>query len=199
MSREAKLQNRQFRKMLPLENKEKDYIVEGYAMKYQPYELMEDEEGIIYEEFRKEAFENADMTDVIFLYDHQGKVFARTSNETLQVKFDDVGMYITADLSKSESAREMYNEIQAGLVTKMSWSFRTGDYHFDKKTRTIVHDSIRKVYDVSAVGIPANNDTEINARKFIDGVINEFEAERLKEQKQRKKIQLKIKLEMERK
>lgn len=202
MSREAKLQNRQFRKMLPLENRkneEKGYIVEGYAMKYQPYEFMEDDEGIIYEEFRKEAFKDADMTDVIFLYDHQGKVFARTSNKTLQVKFDDIGMYIIADLSKSESAREMYNEIQAGLVTKMSWSFRPGDYHFDKKTRTIVHDSIRKVYDVSAVGIPANNDTEINARKFIDGVINEFEAERLKEQKQRKKIQLKIKLEMERK
>lgn len=198
-----KLENRQFRPMQPLEirqgkeDTESDFLVEGYAMKYESYQLYEDRNGPVFEEFKRNAFNNSDMDDVIMLYDHQGKVLARTSNDTLKVTLDDVGMFIEADLSKSRAAKEMYEEIQAGLVTRMSWSFMTGDYHFDKESRTIVHDSIKKVYDVSAVGIPANQDTNINARKFVDGVINKFETERFQEQEKRKKLQLKIKLEME--
>lgn len=198
-----KLENRQFRPMQPLEsrqaekNVESDFLVSGYAMKYEPYKLYEDRNGPVFEEFKKDAFKDSDMNDVIMLYDHQGKVLARTSNETLKVTLDDIGMLMEADLSKSRAAKEMYEEIQAGLITKMSWSFRPGEYYFDHETRTIVHDSIKKVYDVSAVGIPANHDTNINARKFVDGVINEFETERFQEQEKRKKLQLKIKLEME--
>lgn len=200
-----KLEQRQFRQMKPLEirqreeSSESDFLVEGYAMKYEPYWLYEDRNGPVFEEFKRDAFKDSDMSDVIMLYDHQGKVLARTSNNTLKVTLDDTGMYMEADLSKSRAAKEMYEEIQAGLVTRMSWSFLAGGYHFDKESRTIVHDSIAKVYDVSAVGIPANNDTSINARKFVNGVIDEFETERFQEQQRRKKLQIKIKLEMERK
>lgn len=198
-----KLQTRQYRSMQPLGTnegiEEQNYIVEGYAMRYEPYELYENNEGKIFERFDKEAFEESDLSDVIFLYDHQGKVLARGSNGTLEIKFDDNGMYIRADLSKSAASKEMYEEIKSGLVTKMSWGFKPNKYHFDENTRTIVHTKINKIYDVSAVGIPANNETEIYARKFIDGVIDEFEAERLKEQQKRKRLKLKIEIEKERK
>lgn len=198
-----KLENRQFRLMQPLEvrqaeeNADSDFLVEGYAMKYEPYIFYEDEEGKVFEEFKREAFKNADMSDIIMLYDHQGRVFARTSNKTLEVGFDDIGMWIKADLSSNQASRELFEDIKNGFITKMSWSFSFGEYHFDKSTRTIVHDSIKKVYDVSAVGIPANNDTNINARKFVDGVIDEFETERFQEKEKRKKLRLKIKLETE--
>lgn len=198
-----KLENRQFRLMRPLEvrtneeNQGSDFFVRGYAMKYEPYVLYEDEEGETKEEFRKECFADTDMSDIIMLYDHQGRVFARTSNDTLKVTFDNIGMYIEADLSSNEQSKSLYEDIKSGLITKMSWSFETGQYHFDKQTRTIVHDSVRKVYDVSAVGIPANNDTVINARNFADGVIGEVEAERLQEQERKKKLLLKIKLAKE--
>ena len=197
---EQKLENRQYRLMQPFEvakdNEEDsaDYMVEGYAMKFAPYPLYETEDGIVNEQFNREAFNGTDLSDVIFLYDHQGKVFARGSNGTLKITFDDIGMKIQADLSKSRAAKEMYDEIQAGLVTKMSWGFRVGDYDYDDKTRTIIHNSIKKVYDVSAVGIPANNDTVINARKFADGVISEFEAERLAVQKEKDKLILELEL-----
>lgn len=195
-----KLENRQFRNMQTLETKnenEKDYLVKGYAMKYNPYLLYEDEDGEVFEEFRKEAFKDTDMSDVILLYDHQGKVYARNTNDTLKVGFDDVGMWIEADLSSNERTKSLYEDIQSGLITKMSWSFKTGEYHFDKQSRTIVHDSVKKVYDVSAVGIPANNDTNINARKFVDGVIDGFKAERLLKEQKRKKLLLKLKIEGE--
>ena len=197
---QKKLENRQFRPMQPLEvrqaeeNAESDFLVSGYAMKYEPYKLYEDRNGPVLEEFKRNAFKESDMNDVIMLYDHQGKVLARTSNNTLKVTLDDTGMYMEADLSKSRAAKEMYEEIQAGLVTRMSWSFMTGDYHFDKESRTIIHDSVKKVYDVSAVGIPANNDTNINARKFVNGVIDEFEAERLEVQKAKDKLILELEL-----
>lgn len=201
---QEKLETRQYREMKPLEirtekEEEQNYIVEGYAMKYEPYELYETKDGKVNEEFLKAAFDEADLSDVIFLYDHQGKVLARGSNGTLEITLDDVGMYIKADLSKSKASREMYEEIKAGLVTKMSWGFKIGEYEFNQKTRTIIHKKINKIYDVSAVGIPANNETMIYARKFVDGVIDEFEAERLKEQQKRKKVMLKIQIEKERK
>lgn len=200
-----KLQNRQFRVMNPLEIRtdvdttSSDFFVEGYAMKWQPYPLYEDDKGIVYEEFRKGVFDGADMNDVIFLYDHQGKVFARTSNNTLKIELDNTGMFIQADLSKSQAAKEMYDEIKNGLVTKMSWSFKPSNYYFDEKTRTIVHEGIKKVYDVSAVGIPANNDTSINARDFANGVISEIEAERLLEKRKKEKLLLEIELVKEKK
>lgn len=194
-----KLENRQFRLMQPLEIRqeegktESDFLVRGYAMKYEPYEFYEDERGIVYEEFRKEAFKDTDMTDIIMLHDHQGRVYARTSNETLKVGFDDIGMWIEANLSSNDNTKGLYADIKSGLITKMSWSFMAGQYHFDDETRTIVHDTIKKVYDVSTVGIPANQDTIINARKFVDGVINEFKTERSIERK--RMLLLKIKIE----
>ncbi|MEB3029101.1 HK97 family phage prohead protease [Parvimonas micra] len=191
-----KLKNRQFRKLEDFKTDEtkEDFVVRGYAAKFEPYILYEDEDGEVREQFNKNSFNDADLTDVIFLYDHRGKVLARNKNGTLKLKIDDIGLYVEADLSTSEAAREMYQEIKSGLVNKMSWSFKLGEYHFDNNTRTIIHDKIKKVYDVSAVGIPANNDTEINTRNFGDGVIDKIKAERLKNERKRKKLKLLIEL-----
>ena len=57
------------------------------------------------------------------------------------------------------------------MVNKMSWRFRLGDYYYDYDSRTIVHRTVSKVYDVAPVSIPANDNTEINARAWVDGEI----------------------------
>lgn len=192
-------EGRQYRaitELLPVtDNKRFDteYYVEGYATTFQPYVLFEDEDGVKYKEsFTRDCFANTDMSDIILQFDHQGRVFARKSNNTLIVEVDDTGLFIAADLSKTESSRQLYEEIKEGLITKMSWGFRTGDYDFNKETNTIEHRSIKKIYDVSAVSIPANSETEINARCFVDGVINKA----LKERQERGRLALKIKLEL---
>lgn len=149
-----------------------NYYIEGYAARYEPYVLFNDGEYDYYEQFDKSCFANCDMTDVIFLYDHAGKVLARLSNDTLIVEPRNEGLFFAADLGKTEAARTLYDEICAGMVTKMSWRFVIGDYDFNPKTRTFTHHTVKKVYDVSAVSIPANNDTEINARSWADGVIS---------------------------
>lgn len=149
-----------------------NYYIEGYAARYEPYVLFNDGEYDYYEQFDRSCFANCDMTDVIFLYDHAGKVLARLSNNTLIIEPRDEGLFFAADLGKTEAARTLYDEICAGMVTKMSWRFVIGDYDFNPKTRTFTHHTVKKIYDVSAVSIPANNDTEINARSWADGVIS---------------------------
>lgn len=146
-----------------------DYYVEGYATTFeQPYLLFEFGGQKYYERISKDALVGADMSDVIFQYNHEGKVLARQSNQTLGLEVDTHGLFVCADLSKSRAAQELYDEIKSGLVTKMSWGFTVREESFDKDTLTWTIRKINRVYDVSAVSIPANADTEIAARSRLD-------------------------------
>lgn len=176
---------------------ESTHYVEGYAARFAPYVLWEDEDGPVYEAFDRGCFEGADMSDVILQYDHQGRVYARTGNDSLQVWVDDDGLGMAADLSRTEGARQLYEDIKAGMVTKMSWRFTVGDYEYDPDTRTITHHTIKKVWDVSAVSLPANDQTEINARSFGDGVIAETARREAELDESRRRLGLRIKLLME--
>ena len=169
-----------------------EYYVEGYATGFEPYPLYECDGVTIYERFERGCFDGCDMSDIIMQYDHEGRVFARNSNNTLIVDVDDNGLFIAADLSKTSSARSMYEDIDAGMITKMSWCFVPDDMDFDGSTNTIIHRHIKKIYDVSAVSIPANQNTAINARNAdmamrlggaTEAALKEFE--RLKNQRRR--------------
>lgn len=177
---------------------ESDCYVEGYAARYEPYVLYETPDGPIYERFERGCFDGCDMSDIIFQLNHQGTVMARQSNGTLVVEPDDVGLFTAADLSRTEAARRMYEEISAGMVTKMSWGFILGDYHYDEASRTIVHTHVKKIFDVSAVSIPANQNTEINARSWADGVIDLAARSEAELDERRRKLRLKIKLQEDR-
>ena len=181
----------------PSQRIESDHYVEGYAARFEPYVLYEDEDGPIYERFEPSCFSSADMSDIIMQYDHGGKVMARTGNGSLLVEVDENGLFTAADLSRTEAARALYDEIKAGMVTKMSWRFSLGDYYYDKDTRTIVHRTVKKVYDVSAVSIPANDNTEINARSWVDGVIDQAARSEAELDERRRRLRLKIKTKQE--
>lgn len=143
-----------------------DYYAEGYATTFdKSYLLYEFEDGTkIYERIDAHALDSADMSDVIMQYDHEGRVFARQSNGTLVLQPDEKGLFIAADLGKTDLARGLYQDIEAGMITKMSWGFTVAEDSYDKLTHTRTILKIAKVYDVSAVSIPANGDTEISTR-----------------------------------
>lgn len=145
-----------------------EYYVEGYATTFDtPYLLYEFEDGTkYYERIDAHALDSADMSDVIMQYDHAGRVFARQSNKTLILTTDHKGLLVAADLGKTDLARGLYQDIDAGMITKMSWAFTVAEDSYDRATRTRTILRIKKVYDVSAVSIPANSDTEISARAF---------------------------------
>lgn len=171
----------QFRAVQENEGEEPSYKVEGYATTYDQEYTLFTYDGVDYKEkVSRDALAGADMSDVIFLYNHEGMVFARQSNGTLELSSDEHGLHVVADLSSTEASRSMFESIKAGLVTQMSWAFTVDESSYDEEvhTRTIIR--IRKVYDVSAVSIPANPNTDISARSYFDGVIE-------KEQEQRRR------------
>ena len=171
-----------------------EHYVEGKAATFdKPYVLWEYDGIKYYEVIDRHALDNADISDAIFQYDHQGKVLARQSNKTLELEPTDEGLFIYADLSKSQAAKDMHEEIKNGLVTKMSWAFTVSEDSYNKDTRTRTILKIKKVYDVSAVSIPANSSTDISARSFAEG---RAEAEK-QELLERRKRKLKILLNME--
>lgn len=174
---------------------ESNYYVEGYAARYEPYVLYEDEAGPIYERFEPGCFDGCDMSDVIYQLNHQGTVMARQSNGSLIVEPDSTGLFVAADLSRTEAARNHFEEISAGMITKMSWGFILGDYRYDRESRTIIHRSVKKIFDVSGVSIPANQNTEINARSWADGVIDLAARSEAELDNRRRKLRLKIQLQ----
>ena len=189
-----KVKSREYRALDILRPAEKEkridsnYYVEGYATTFEPYELYEFDGVKYYEQIDRNALIDADLSDVIMQYDHEGRVLARQSNKSLIVETTDDGLFICADLGGSSASKEMYEDISSGLVTKMSWAFTVAEDSYDRETRTRTILKVKKVYDVSAVSIPANNDTDINARSYFDGVIKEEQQELLKRKKQALKI-----------
>ena len=173
--------------------------VEGHAADYETYLLYDDGDyGKVYERFEPGCFAETDLSDVILQFDHAGRVYARTTNGTLLVEADKEGLFVAADLDKTEGARALYDDIAAQMITKMSWRFRVGTYHVERtegsKDITIVHTKIPKVYDVSAVSIPANNATEINARSWGDGVIAAAARSEAELEEKRRRLRAKIKI-----
>lgn len=169
-----------------------NYYVEGYAARFEPYVLYEDVDGPIYERFEPGCFAGCDMSDIIFQLNHQGTVMARQSNGSLIVEADEIGLFTAADLGRTEAARNLFEEISTGMITKMSWGFILGDYSYDRDTRTIVHKSVKKIFDVSAVSIPANDNTNINARSWADGVIDLAARSEAALDERRRRLRLKI-------
>ena len=171
-------------------------IVEGYATTFnQPYELMRAKDMIVNEQVDPDAFSETDMSDTIMQYDHQGRVFARVKNGTLRLEPDAHGLKVIADLGGTEIGRQLYEEIRGGYTDKMSFGFTvTGD----KRTRTkdadgntVILRTITKVsrlFDVSAVSLPANDATEISSRSIGDGLIAEVQKEVLAEEERQRRI-----------
>lgn len=175
-----------------------EYIVEGYATTFNDPYVLYTMDGIdYYEEVDRNAFDGANMNDVIFQFDHEGMVYARQKNGTLMLTVDDHGLHVRADLSKTAAAREMYESIRAGLISEMSFAFTVAEDAYNNETRTRTILKIKKVFDVSAVSIPANPSTEISARSYIEGVIEaeraeRREAEKVELERMRTKLRLRV-------
>lgn len=195
--------NREYRNTGVLESREDNgYIVEGYASTFEPYLLFKEGGIEFYERIDERAFDNTDMTDVIFLRDHEGAVMARTKNGTIELSVDSHGLKSKTDLGLTERSRDMYEDIAVRNYTQMSFSFIVGDDEYiddgEKITRHIK--SIEKIFDISAVAFPANSGTDIGIsyRSLFDGAIEQREAERLKSEmiaKAKARLRLRLKLE----
>lgn len=147
------------------------------------------------------AFDEADLSDVIFNYNHGGRVYARTRNKSLVLEVKKDGLHMKAALmSGDEGHAQLYRDIKSGLIDKMSFAFKVKEAAHETierseepivEMRTIT--KVEKLYDVAAVDIPAYDATSISARKAFDA---ERERRRAESRKRAKgKLSLKLKLE----
>ena len=178
---------------------EPSYIVRGYASTFEPYVLFTDGETEYKEQIDPHAFDETDMSDVVFRVDHEGAVYARSSAGTLEVGVDEHGLFDRADLSKTAKARALFEDIAAGNYPKQSFAFTVREDSYDKETHTRTILKIAKLFDVSPVSFPANPGTELDiaTRDYFNGVIEAEKAERLeseKREKAKKALELKIKI-----
>lgn len=191
-----KVEGREYRSMAPLvvqraQDGEYNYHAIGYATTFDTPYLLYEWDGIkYYEQVSSNALDGADLSDVVCRFDHEGHVYARTKNGTLMLIVDGHGLMTDIDLSTTEAARQMHEEIRTGLIDKMSWAFTVAEDAYNSETRTRTILKIKKVYDVSPVTFPADADTDISARSFVDGVIAKETAERL--ERRRKQMSLLI-------
>lgn len=192
MTLEEKLKSgTQYRDFAALEPQD-EMVVTGYATTFeQPYLLWKDEQYEVWEQVDRHAFDEANMIDVVMQYNHEGRVFARNSNGTLTLRTDEHGLHVTALLGGTEIGRQLYEEIKGGYTNKMSFGFTVDE---DKREieeegnnvrvlRTIM--KIGRLYDVSAVSIPANDGTAISARSYGVECVKEV-AEEFRKRDERK-------------
>lgn len=183
--------NFEIRAALNDDQKEEMYV-EGYACTFNSPTVLWEYEGVQYKELVDDrAFEECDMSDVIFNYDHQGKVMARTRNKTLQLSVDDKGLFIRARLDGTEEGRKLYEEIRGGYIDRMSFAFSVKEEAYDRDNTTRILRRFKKLYDVSAVSIPAYESTSIGARNYFK---TQYEQEQQALQEQKKQLLYRKKL-----
>lgn len=194
-------QDREYRNMelrvLDIEDADKKYMVEGYASTFDKYLLLTIDGEDYFERIEPTAFDNADLSDVVFRVDHEGRVYARSSAGSVEIWHDEKGLGQRTDLGRTQMARDLFADIEVGNYPQMSFAFVVaddGDY-FDMATNTRVITKIDKVFDVSPVSFPANPNTSlsVSTRDYFNGVIEMKRAERLEREKretQKQKIRI---------
>ena len=151
---------------------EEERLVEGYAVVFDsPTVLWDDGETQYKEVVDRNALADADLSDVPFKYNHSDNVMvmARTRNKTLALNIDDKGLYIKAQLADTTSGNDLYKLIDRRDIDKMSYAYTVdedGD-SYDRETHTRRILKIKKLYDVSAVDLPAYDQTSISARDYF--------------------------------
>lgn len=172
-----------------------EMIVEGYAATFDRETVLFEYDGVEYKEvIDRQAFASADMSDVIFNYNHGGYVSARTRNSTLELAIDNIGLHVRADLSGTTEGRQLYEMIQGGFIDRMSFRFKVSEDSYNRETHTRRIIGISKVWDVSAVDIPAYESTSISARSFFKMEIEKEALEKVEIEQRKKKLELKLKL-----
>lgn len=179
-----------------IEEGKKELWVEGYAVRFNSPTVLFEYDGVEYKEMiDARAFDDCNMSDVIFNYNHSGKVMARTRNNTLQLEVREDGLFIRARLDGTEEGRRLYDEIKGGYIDRMSFQFtiREESYSQDDHMWTVY--KLKRLYDVSAVDIPAYDDTSIEARKNSAVLEAEAQEQRKREaaaELRKRKLRLKL-------
>lgn len=157
------------------EDDDNNQIIEGHPIIYDS----KTDIGFFDEIIEKGALNDADLTDVRFLVNHDDKriPLARSrrnnKNSTMQLSVDDKGLNVKVklDTENNSEARALYSAVKRGDISGMSFMFSIEDEEWEELESEHPLRRIKKigtVVEVSAVTFPAYTDTTINTRAKLD-------------------------------
>lgn len=165
------LEQRSYSFEVRAEESEGGSIITGRPIVYESATDM----GYFTEIIERGALDNANLTDVRFLVNHDvsriplARSRRNNGNSTMQMIVDDSGMNIRVklDTENNAEARALYSAVQRGDISGMSFMFSIereewADIESEHPVRRIKE--IGSVVEVSAVTFPAYDATEIQAR-----------------------------------
>lgn len=180
-----------------VDGQQNEMLIEGYAIMYDKPATHQMGDQMFTEVIKRGALDLTNMKDVPLRYNHNDTwmIMARTRNKSLQLLTDEIGLKIQALLIDTQSNRDAYKAIQAGLIDKMSFAFtiaENGDTWTinDKETIREVT-NIDKLWDVSVVDTPFYDSTSIYARSLE---LLDNEKRQLDSEKEQEILKLKIKI-----
>lgn len=152
--------------------------LEGYALMFnQPSKDL----GGFIEEIDPQALQNTDLSQVLFLNDHNFNQPIAKVGSGLTLDVDDQGLHFVVDIDDSSVSYEadLYNLIQKGAVNSMSFGFELPDdgsgeqWSEDPTTGVVTRliTNIQTLYEVSAVSLPAYSASTVATRGY-DSFIN---------------------------
>ena len=174
------------------EEDEQKMVLEGYAIVFDQETLIGDKDKGFIESIDRNALKNANMKDVPMKYNHDDSflIIARTRNNSLRLTVDDIGLKVRAELIDTDSNKDIYKMVKAGLLDKMSFAFTVSSQKIDRSgdipKRTIT--GIDRLYDVSIVDLPAYDQTSIVVGRSLALVDTELLAMDMEDQKKKAEI-----------
>ena len=173
---------------LRINESEGKMLLEGYAIVFESETLIGDEKHGFKEIIDKDALSEANIKDVPLKYNHMDNflILARTKNKSLTLEVDEKGLKVKAELLDTDSNKDIYKMVKAGLLDKMSFAFTVAKQSWDRNGEIPIRRilGIERLYDVSIVDLPAYDATSIHARS-LELVDAELKAMDLEEQERK--------------
>lgn len=145
----------------------------GYALKFG---VLSQDLGGFFEKIDSRALENADLSDVVALFNHDNNlILARTSSNTLKLEIDSVGLRYEFEAPNTTAGNDLLENINRGDITGSSFRFIVEEDTWDQAGKVPVRTiwKFNKIIDVAPVVFPAYKDTEVYKRA-LESMQQEF-------------------------
>jgi len=146
-------------------NENDNTVIEGYAARF-------DDETVIGGQFAERvargAFEGADMSNTVALFNHDWNMPLARVGKGLELSVDEVGLRYRFELGEQSYAKDLAENIRMGNVSTSSFGFTVSDDEWERRDgmnlRTI--NSVGTLFDVSPTTQGAYPTTEVAIRSM---------------------------------
>lgn len=169
--------------------KDGNVVVEGYAARFEDETVIG---GRFAERIARGAFDGADMTNTVALFNHDWNMPLARVGRGLELEVDDSGLKYRFELGSQSYAKDLAENIRMGNVSTSSFGFTISDDSWERREDGVnlrVINEVETLFDVSPTTQGAYPTTEVALRSmeaFLDEGV-EAELRKLEEEDEEEK------------